>query len=105
MNTETIEPEVAGKNADIMQLSVLFEQKAGAGEDAEPINIVSGSSGLLAVFDGMGGAGGGTVKDREGCNRTAAYCASRLAREVVEGWFRETCESASAGPSMGADEI
>ena len=53
------------------------------GEDSDPILRDGPDLGLLAVFDGMGGAGG-TVYDTEDGPRSGAYLASRIARDVVE---------------------
>lgn len=53
------------------------------GEDADPILRDGPDLGLLAVFDGMGGAGG-TVYDTPDGPRSGAYLASRIARDVVE---------------------
>jgi len=53
------------------------------GEDADPILRDGPDLGLLAVFDGMGGAGG-TVYETEDGARSGAYLASRIARDVVE---------------------
>ena len=54
------------------------------GEDADPILRQGRNLGLVAVFDGMGGAGG-TVYETPDGPRTGAYLASRVARNVV-GW-------------------
>ena len=53
------------------------------GEDSDPILRDGPNLGLLAVFDGMGGAGG-TVYETPDGPRTGAYLASRVARDVVE---------------------
>lgn len=53
------------------------------GEDSDPILRDGPDLGLLAVFDGMGGAGG-TVYDTKDGPRSGAYLASRIARDVVE---------------------
>ena len=53
------------------------------GEDSDPILRDGPDLGLVAVFDGMGGAGGTVYETPEG-RRTGAYLASRLARDVVE---------------------
>jgi serine/threonine protein phosphatase PrpC len=53
------------------------------GEDSDPILRDGPDLGLVAVFDGMGGAGG-TVYETPDGRRTGAYLASRLARDVVE---------------------
>ena len=56
---------------------------AGHGEDADPIVRHGRHLGLVAVFDGMGGAGGTQYETAQG-PRTGAYLASRVARDVVE---------------------
>jgi serine/threonine protein phosphatase PrpC len=53
------------------------------GEDSDPVLRDGPDLGLLAVFDGMGGAGG-TVYDTDDGPRSGAYLASRIARDVVE---------------------
>jgi serine/threonine protein phosphatase PrpC len=53
------------------------------GEDSDPILRDGRDLGLIAVFDGMGGAGG-TVYETPDGPRTGAYLASRIARDVVE---------------------
>jgi hypothetical protein len=53
------------------------------GEDSDPIVRHGRHLGLVAVFDGMGGAGGTVYETPEG-PRTGAYLASRVSREVVE---------------------
>ncbi|MDQ3717034.1 MAG: hypothetical protein M3381_13650 [Actinomycetota bacterium] len=55
----------------------------GQGEDSDPIVRDGRELGLVAVFDGMGGAGGTVYQTPDG-PRTGAYLASRLARDVVE---------------------
>jgi serine/threonine protein phosphatase PrpC len=55
----------------------------GHGEDSDPILRDGPDLGLLAVFDGMGGAGG-TVYETEDGSHSGAYLASRIARDVVE---------------------
>ena len=56
---------------------------ADHGEDADPIVRHGRHLGLVAVFDGMGGAGGTVYETADG-PRTGAYLASRVARDVVE---------------------
>jgi len=56
---------------------------AGQGEDSDPIVRDGRELGLVAVFDGMGGAGG-TVYETPDGPHTGAYLASRIARDVVE---------------------
>jgi hypothetical protein len=55
----------------------------GQGEDSDPIVRDGRELGLVAVFDGMGGAGGTVYETPEG-PRTGAYLAARIARDVVE---------------------
>jgi hypothetical protein len=55
----------------------------GHGEDSNPILREGRELGLVAVFDGMGGAGGTIYETPEG-PRSGAYLASRVARDVVE---------------------
>ena len=55
----------------------------GQGEDSDPIVRTGRELGLVAVFDGMGGAGGTLYQTPDG-PRTGAYLASRVARDVVE---------------------
>ena len=52
------------------------------GEDSDPILRDGPNLGLIAVFDGMGGAGG-TVYETPDGKRSGAYLASRIARDVV----------------------
>lgn len=61
----------------------------GQGEDSDPI-LHNGRDdvGLVAVFDGMGGAGGTVYQTPDG-PRTGAYLAARVARDVVEQRMRE----------------
>ncbi len=61
------------------------------GEDSDPILRDGPDLGLLAVFDGMGGAGG-TIYETPDGRRTGAYLASRLARDVVERRMLELLE-------------
>ena len=61
------------------------------GEDSDPILRDGPDLGLIAVFDGMGGAGG-TVYDTPEGPRTGAYLASRVVRDVVERRMLELLE-------------
>jgi len=60
-----------------------FHKIPGQGEDSDPILRVGPDLGLLAVFDGMGGAGG-TVYETPDGRRSGAYLGSRVARDAVE---------------------
>ena len=56
------------------------------GEDANPVMIWQAPRGVLAVFDGMGGAGS-TVYQRRGKSYSGAYIASRVAAAEVGRCF------------------
>ncbi|WP_199573578.1 PP2C family protein-serine/threonine phosphatase [Streptomyces murinus] len=74
----------------LLALTVWTERRPGQGEDAEPLLIHHRDTahGLLAVFDGLGGAGSATAwHDGLGEARTSAWVASRLARLGTESWF------------------
>jgi serine/threonine protein phosphatase PrpC len=59
-------------------------EPAGTGEDALPIETFRApANGLIGVFDGLGGAGGETVKFVDGTEHTGAWLASRRARNIV----------------------
>jgi hypothetical protein len=60
-----------------------LEKVPGHGEDSDPIVRDGRELGLVAVFDGMGGAGG-TVYETPDGPHTGAYLGSRVARDVVE---------------------
>jgi serine/threonine protein phosphatase PrpC len=66
------------------QVVINFQYRPGLGEDAEPIwTFLSATKGLIGVFDGLGGAGGETVRLPDGAERTGAWLASRIVREAV----------------------
>jgi hypothetical protein len=60
-----------------------LQKVPGQGEDSDPIVRDGRELGLVAVFDGMGGAGGTLYETPDG-PRTGAYLASRVARDVAE---------------------
>ena len=70
----------------ILEIRVYLEKKLGQGEDAEPILLHRDTSGLISVFDGLGGAGS-TIYEEEDRSHTGAYYASQLAKTIVEGYF------------------
>jgi serine/threonine protein phosphatase PrpC len=83
--------------------SFLYEQKSGKGEDAPPLlRELGGGHGLIAVFDGMGGAGGGTFETPNGVH-TGAYIASRLARQVVDELLAELSPEPARTPGALLD--
>ncbi|MGW0516125.1 protein phosphatase 2C domain-containing protein [Crossiella sp. NPDC003009] len=71
-------------------VAVWTERIAGEGEDADPLVLFHrpSASGLLAVFDGVGGAGRALAgRTPSGRARTHAWLASRRVRGLVEEWF------------------
>src|SRR5262245_49828749 len=77
---------------DVSAVAVWSEKRAGLGEDAEPtfMHYLPKSRGVLAVYDGLGGAGArhaGLAFD--GRQLTHAFVASRLANLAVQAWFAE----------------
>ncbi|USQ87023.1 serine/threonine protein phosphatase [Streptomyces phaeoluteigriseus] len=76
----------------LQALSVWTEQVPGRGEDAEPFvaHHLTGTRGLLAVFDGSGGAGAAPVwQAPDGTQRTSAWVGARVARLATDCWFRD----------------
>jgi serine/threonine protein phosphatase PrpC len=71
-----------------LRLDLCFGQVEGQGEDSNPISLLfPDDSGLIAVFDGMGGAGSMPVELESGETRSSAYIASRHTRDLVEHFF------------------
>lgn len=73
-------------------VAVWTERIDGEGEDADPLVLYHrpSASGLLAVFDGVGGAGRALAgRTPSGRARTQAWLASRRVRGLVEEWFTE----------------
>ncbi|GAB7102751.1 hypothetical protein JCM4814A_10650 [Streptomyces phaeofaciens JCM 4814] len=76
----------------LLALSVWTERVPDRGEDAEPFvaHHVESGHGLLAVFDGSGGAGAAPVwQAADGTQRTSAWVGARVARLATDCWFRE----------------
>jgi hypothetical protein len=74
-------------------------------EDAEPALVHHRPShqGILAVFDGSGGAGGAPAHtSSDGTPRSGAWLGARAARAGLESWFRECVE---AGGSFDVTEL
>ncbi|WP_243794347.1 protein phosphatase 2C domain-containing protein [Saccharopolyspora gloriosae] len=76
----------------LLALGVWTEKAADKGEDAEPLVLHDRSqdTGLLAVFDGVGGAGAGVGRTAQGIERSNAWVGSRVARGLAEDWFATT---------------
>ncbi|MGW7532202.1 serine/threonine protein phosphatase [Amycolatopsis sp. NPDC054798] len=87
-------------------IAVWTERIAGKGEDADPLVLLHRPtrSGLLAVFDGVGGAGRAPAgQTPSGQLRTQAWLASRRARALVEEWFVDT--TAGVAPHVLATHL
>lgn len=71
------------------------EKRLGLGEDADPTMLVNlraqGFDWVLAVYDGLGGAGARVACSDGGHDYTEAFVASRLARFTTERWFLDDC--------------
>lgn len=76
-------------NRTLPLIKFCYEKRAGAGEDADPLQFVFGDipSGAVAVFDGLGGAGSGLIEREDGVIETGARRASRLGRECFENFI------------------
>jgi serine/threonine protein phosphatase PrpC len=71
---------------------VWTERVPGHGEDAEPFvaHHWKSGQGLLAVFDGSGGAGAAPAwQAPDGTSRTSAWVGARTARLATECWFHD----------------
>ena len=79
-----------------MHFSFYTEKVPGEGEDSEPLLVVGQDRSIVAVFDGMGGAGG-TVYDTPVGRHSGAWFASRAALDVVQGHLPELVGS---GPEV-----
>ncbi len=77
---------------------------SGAGEDSDPILLHADNLALVAVFDGMGGAGGTAYQTPDG-PRTGAYLASRAARDSAQSLIVDLGPEQQAlnGPRLAAE--
>ena len=81
-------------------VAVWTEKKKGRGEDAPPTAIFQRHSGrgVIAVYDGVGGAGArpvGRTPEPDGREVSGAFLASRLAHFALEDWFFRTAADRS----------
>lgn len=67
-------------------LEIYKEKIPGKGEDSYMCSVRD-DMGMVAVFDGLGGAGATTYKKYR--NKTGAYMASRVVSGVCKKWFSE----------------
>jgi serine/threonine protein phosphatase PrpC len=72
--------------------AVWTEKKRGKGEDAPPTGLYhrGGARGVIAVYDGAGGAGAREVGRTPDEEVSGAFVASRAARFALEDWFVTT---------------
>ncbi|WP_353945369.1 serine/threonine protein phosphatase [Streptomyces sp. HUAS MG91] len=76
----------------IQAVSVWTERVPGRGEDAEPFvcHHWESTQGLIAVFDGSGGAGAAPAwQTPDGTARTGAWVGARAARLATDCWFHD----------------
>jgi len=83
------------EDEDLRLVAVWTEKKKGRGEDAPPTAIFQRHSGrgVIAVYDGVGGAGArpvGRTPEPDGREVSGAFLASRLAHFALEDWFFRT---------------
>ncbi|MGW3100885.1 serine/threonine protein phosphatase [Streptomyces sp. NPDC001100] len=82
-----------GAHAGLLHVaSVWTERVPGHGEDAEPFlaHHWESGQGMLAVFDGSGGAGAAPAwQAPDGTSRTSAWVGARTARLATECWLHD----------------
>ncbi|KUL43165.1 serine/threonine protein phosphatase [Streptomyces regalis] len=84
------------------------EQVPGRGEDADPFVAYHRESdqGVLAVFDGSGGAGAAPVwQASDGESRTGAWVGARVARLATDVWFHDVVDGEPAVPETLHDYL
>lgn len=76
----------------LLDFTIWIEQKTGFGEDAPPTLLLGDDqTGILAVYDGLGGAGSKTYPISNESNEinhfSGAYLAARLAKDTLENYY------------------
>ncbi|WP_405578866.1 serine/threonine protein phosphatase [Streptomyces sp. NBC_01092] len=92
----------------LLAMSVWSEQVPGRGEDAEPFVAFHTQSqqGVLAVFDGSGGAGAAPAwQASDGEYRTGAWVGARVARLATDVWFHDVVDGEPAAPETLHDYL
>ena len=79
----------------ILKIRLYLEKISDKGEDAEPILLCRDKSGLISVFDGLGGAGSTVYEEKGGARYTGARYASQLAKTIVENYFTSRLDNES----------
>jgi serine/threonine protein phosphatase PrpC len=91
----------------LLAMSVWTERVPGRGEDAEPFvaHHMDTHQGLLAVFDGSGGAGAAPVwPASDGESRTGAWVGARVARLATDVWFHDVAADGEPAEPEGLRE-
>jgi serine/threonine protein phosphatase PrpC len=84
-------------------VAVYTEKRAAAGEDAPPSIVVGDGGALVAVYDGLGGAGAqAACLNDHGEPVSQAHLASRLVRRTLERWYVDRCQR---GASLDGDDL
>ena len=85
----------AHHDEEVLALGVWTEKRPGRGEDAEPLVLhnYAARRGMLAVCDGVGGAGVQTAgRTSAGTERTGAWVSSRGVRLAAEAYFQQVVQ-------------
>lgn len=97
-------PNIAHHNQPPLGFTLCQEKIARHGEDAEPLRYTFVTSdtgaGMLAVFDGLGGAGSERYRDANHTEHTGAKLAARCVRDSVQRFCSITLDAQIAAPSF-----
>jgi serine/threonine protein phosphatase PrpC len=90
---------------ELVQVAAVWtEKKKGRGEDAPPTALSHCTGrGMLAVYDGVGGAGARSVGSTDQHEVSGAFIASRVAHFALEDWFVKSGERRPITDSEGLD--
>jgi len=90
---------------NLQAIALWTEKVPGKGEDAEPTFLYDtvAQRGLIATYDGMGGAGSAPARRRrDGTELSGAFIASRLARAATQNWFQAQSSRIADPASLAA---
>ncbi|MFE3037296.1 serine/threonine protein phosphatase [Streptomyces canus] len=100
---------VEDERTALLAMSVWTERVPGRGEDADPFvaDHQDSRQGVLAVFDGSGGAGAAPAwQASDGESRTGAWVGARVARLATDAWFHDVAtEGEPAEPETLRDYL
>jgi serine/threonine protein phosphatase PrpC len=90
---------------ELVQVAAVWtEKRKGRGEDAPPTALSHYlGRGMLAVYDGVGGAGARSVGSTPDHQVSGAFVASRVAHFALEDWFVTSGEQRPITDSAGLD--